>query len=114
MLLGRVFISFLFAEVAGYVRLQYSAFDEHSHKRSVALKWVDLNGVSVKVRNRVRRYFEFKWNNQKGVQEEPLIQDLPSALRTGVRCFLFDELIQNCNVFPRENLGAIQTITSRL
>jgi Ion channel len=31
MLIGRVFIAFLFAEVANYVSQQYSAYDDHTH-----------------------------------------------------------------------------------
>jgi hypothetical protein len=48
------------------------------------------------------------------VREEELIQELPSSLRKNVKNFIFDELIQNCDVFPRESLGAISTITAKL
>ena len=63
---------------------------------------------------RVQRYFDFKWNHQKGIEEENLIKDLPPSLRKSVKNYIFDELIQNCDVFPRENQGAITTITAKL
>jgi hypothetical protein len=37
------------------------------------------------------------------VQEEELIGDLPPSLRINVKNFIFDELIQNCELFPRDN-----------
>lgn len=53
MLLGRVFIAFLFAEVANYVSQQYSAYDDHTHHQGIVLKWMQLNGISKALRSRV-------------------------------------------------------------
>jgi len=46
MILGRVFIAFLFAEISSYVQQQYSAYDDHSHSKNMVLKWMQLNGIN--------------------------------------------------------------------
>lgn len=46
MIIGRAFISFLFAEMSSYVRQQYSAFDNHTRHYSIVNKWMQLNGIS--------------------------------------------------------------------
>jgi cyclic nucleotide gated channel len=114
MLIGRVFMSFLFAEVAGYVSQQYSAYDDHVHQQGIVMKWTQLNGLSKRLRHRIQKYFDLKWQNMKGIREEELILDLPNSLKKNVKNFLFDELIQNCDVFPRESVGTISTITAKL
>jgi hypothetical protein len=37
--------------------------------------------------------------------------DLPQSLRKEVLNFIFEELIANCDVFPKDSPGAIRTIS---
>ena len=67
------------------------------------MKWVDLNGIDSSLKPRIEQYFELKWKNKKGVQEEELIDDLPQSLKKDVLNYIFEDLIANCEVFPREN-----------
>lgn len=39
---------------------------------------------------------------------------MPTSLKKNVKNYIFDDLIQNCDVFPRESVGAISTITEKL
>lgn len=73
MLIGRIFISFLFAEMANYVSQQWSAYDEHVHQQGIVRKWTQLNGINKDLRNRIQKYFDFKWHNKKGIREDELI-----------------------------------------
>jgi hypothetical protein len=45
MLIGRVFIAFLFAEMSNYVQYQYQAYNNHINERDVVLKWIQINGI---------------------------------------------------------------------
>ncbi len=67
------------------------------------MKWVDLNAIDHSLKPRIEHYFELKWKNKKGVKEEELIEDLPQSLKKDVLNYIFEELIANCEVFPREN-----------
>jgi signal-transduction protein with cAMP-binding, CBS, and nucleotidyltransferase domain len=78
------------------------------------MKWVDLNAIDGALKPRIEQYFELKWNYKKGVKEEELIGDLPQSLRKDVLNYIYEDLIANCEVFPRENQGAITTITEKL
>lgn len=61
MILGRLFISFLYAEAAGYVSSQYSAYDNHMRQRNKSIKWIELNDINASLRMRVEKYYNFKW-----------------------------------------------------
>lgn len=55
-----------------------------------------------------------KWDIYEGVREEELVADMPVSIRTVVLNYIFDELFRSCVVFPKDDMGAIATITSRL
>jgi hypothetical protein len=114
MIIGRGFISFLFAEVSSYVQQQYAAFDNHTYQEGVVVNWTKIHGVSPDLKKRFKNYFDYKWHNHKGIEDEKLIEELPPSLRKEVKNFIYQELIRNCEVFPRENLGALSTITDKL
>jgi len=114
MIIGRMFIAFLFAEMSSFVQIQYQAYNEHINEKIIILKWVDLNGIDNSLKPRIEQFFELKWKNKKGVKEEELIEDLPQSLKKDVLNYIFEDLIANCEVFPRENQGAITTITEKM
>lgn len=114
MLIGRVFIAFLFAEMSNYVQYQYQAYNNHINERDVVLKWIQINGIQSELKDRIIQYFEIKWTNNKGIKEEELIEDLPDSLRKDVKNFIYEDLIHNCDVFPKEDHGAITTIANML
>lgn len=62
MLIGRVFISFLFAEVSSYISQQYAAYDDHTRQRGIMDKWIQLNGINGHVKRRIEKYFDYKWH----------------------------------------------------
>lgn len=80
MIIGRMFIAFLFAEMSSYVQIQYQAYNDHITEKNTIIKWIELNNIEPSLKARVHRYFEFKWQNKKGVKEEDLIDDLPQSL----------------------------------
>jgi hypothetical protein len=114
MIIGRMFIAFLFAEMSSFVQTQYQAYNDHISEKNIIMKWVDLNGIDPALKPRIERFFELKWQNKKGVKEEELIEDLPKSLKKEVLQYIYEELIDNCEVFPRGNQGAITTIIEKL
>jgi hypothetical protein len=78
------------------------------------MKWIDLNAIDASLKPRIEHYYDLKWRYKKGVQEDDLIMDLPQSLRKDVLNYIYEDLIANCEVFPKENQGAITTITEKL
>jgi hypothetical protein len=70
MLIGRVFIAFLFAEMSNYVQCQYQAYNNHIEERDIVIKWIEINGIQSDLKIRIHKYFELKWKNNKGIQED--------------------------------------------
>jgi hypothetical protein len=114
MLIGRVFIAFLFAEMSSYIQCQYKAYNNHIEQREVVMTWIEINGIQSELKDRIHKYFEIKWHYNKGIKEDQLIDDLPEFLRKDIKNFQYEELIHNCDVFPQEDQGAITTISNRL
>ena len=114
MILGRLFISFIFAEVQSYVSSYYSSYNNHINQKNRVIKWMQLNNIAGSLRKRVLRYFEFKWNNGKGIEEEVLLKDLPQSIRGKVKKHIFSNLVMNCDLLPSENPGTVTTILSKL
>ena len=45
MIIGRMFISFLFAEISSYVSSKYSTYNNHISIKSRIVKWMQLNNI---------------------------------------------------------------------
>ena len=114
MILGRMFISFLFAEVSSIVSARYQTYNHHISIKNRVNKWMQLNNIERPIRKRVNAFFDYKWKHQRGVEEENIIFDLPTNLRVNVKNFIFDSLMRNSDVFPKDNPGFTATITSKL
>ena len=93
MLIGRLFISFIFAEVASYVSSHYQTYNYHMNQRNKVMKWLQLNHISPALRKRTIRYFDFKWENQRGIEEINLMKELPRSLRVTINNYNFEQLI---------------------
>jgi hypothetical protein len=81
MIMGRVFVAFLFAEASSFVQNQQTSFDDHMRAEAIVVKWAEIHALDEDIRERVSRYFYYQWQHQKGVQEMELVRQLPMALQ---------------------------------
>jgi len=57
MIIGRVFVAFLFAEASSFVQNQQTGFDDLMRSESIAVKWTEIHALNEDIRERVIRYF---------------------------------------------------------
>lgn len=68
-------------------------------KRRDTEQWMRHRSLPQDIVNRVRRYDQYKWVATRGVDEETLVQSLPSDLRRDIKRHLCFDLVRNVR-FP--------------
>lgn len=66
------------------------------------------------MKKRVYKYHEILWNNFKGINENEILNDLPESIRKQIKFSLFNDLIKNVTLFPKDDKAAISALISRL
>lgn len=69
-------------------------------RRTDAEQWMSHRMLPETLRERVRRYEQYKWLETRGVEEEKLIRDLPKDLRRDIKRHLCLDLLMKVSVFP--------------
>lgn len=54
------------------------------------------------------------WENFQGIEEEKILKTLPRSLRLEIRSYIFKNLIENWEAFPRESQGTVETVIRML
>jgi CRP-like cAMP-binding protein len=72
------------------------------------------NHFSVSLSNRVKEYENILWQDFKGVDEEAVLDELPTSLRDDIREFTMKALIENWEMFPKNSPGTLHTLIRKL
>jgi cyclic nucleotide gated channel len=68
-------------------------------KRRDAEQWMSHRLLPDSLRERIRRYDQYKWQETRGVDEDSLIHDLPKDLRRDIKRHLCLDLLMRVNFF---------------
>lgn len=69
-------------------------------KRRDAERWMAHRMLPENLRDRIRRYEQYKWQETRGVEEEALIGNLPKDLRRDIKRHLCWDLLMRVGCFP--------------
>lgn len=72
--------------------------EEMRVKRRDAEQWMSHRMLPEHLRERIRRYEHYKWQENRGVEEETLIHDLPKDLRRDIKRHLCLELLKKVGI----------------
>lgn len=114
MFTARIFLAFLFAEAASFLSSIHSSYSNHVLKLNRITKWMRLNNFPVQLVDRVVKYYDMLWNHFKGIDEQSILRDLPESMRSKVKQHMFKNLVENAEIFPSEDKGAIITLIHKL
>ncbi|KAL0382424.1 UNVERIFIED_CONTAM: Cyclic nucleotide-gated ion channel 1 [Sesamum calycinum] len=81
---GLVLFSFLIGNMQTYLQSTTLRLEEMRVKRRDAEQWMSHRLLPESLRERIRRYEQYKWQETRGVDEENLIHNLPKDLPTDV------------------------------
>jgi cyclic nucleotide gated channel len=80
--------------------------EEMRVKRRDAEQWMSHRLLPDSLRERIRRYDQYKWQETRGVDEDSLIHDLPKDLRRDIKRHLCLDLLMRVS-FSNFNSGFI-------
>ncbi|XP_023728303.1 cyclic nucleotide-gated ion channel 1 [Lactuca sativa] len=97
--LGLVLFSFLIGNMQKYLQSITVRVEEMRVKRRDAELWMSHRMLPDELKSRVRRYEQYKWQENRGVDEESLIHNLPKDLRRDIKRHLCLSLLMRVPMF---------------
>ncbi|KAL3375016.1 hypothetical protein AABB24_006490 [Solanum stoloniferum] len=88
--------------------------EEMRVKRRDSEQWMHHRVLPPELRERVRRYDQYKWLETRGVDEESLVQNLPKDLRRDIKRHLCLNLVRRVPLFENMDERMLDAICERL
>ncbi|KAA3462279.1 cyclic nucleotide-gated ion channel 1-like isoform X2 [Gossypium australe] len=88
--------------------------EEMRVKRQDAEQWMSHRMLPENLRERIRRYEQYKWQETRGVEEEALIANLPRDLRRDIKRHLCLDLLKRVPMFEKMDEQLLDAMCDRL
>ena len=62
-------------------------------------KWMSYREIPEYLKERIRRFEDYKWRRTKGTEEEALLRSLPKDLRLETKRYLFLKLLKKVTFY---------------
>ncbi|KAK9910203.1 hypothetical protein M0R45_034174 [Rubus argutus] len=98
---GLVLFSLLIGNMQKYLQSTTVRVEEMRVKRRDAEQWMSHRMLPEKLKERIRRYDQYKWQETRGVEEENLIHNLPKDLRKDIKRHLCLSLVKRVPMFEK-------------
>ncbi|XP_019170150.1 PREDICTED: putative cyclic nucleotide-gated ion channel 8 [Ipomoea nil] len=113
-ILGLLLFSLLIGNMQTYLQSITVRLEEMRIKRRDSEQWMHHRVLPPELRERVRRYEQFKWLETRGVDEESLVQNLPKDLRRDIKRHLCLNLVRRVPLFANMDERLLDAICERL
>ncbi|XP_039137320.1 probable cyclic nucleotide-gated ion channel 5 [Dioscorea cayenensis subsp. rotundata] len=113
-ILGLIFFSILIGNMQTYLQSMSVRVEEMRVKRRDSEQWMHHRLLPPELRERVRRYDQYKWMETRGVDEESLVQSLPKDLRRDIKRHLCLGLVRRVPLFANMDERLLDAICERL
>ncbi|KAH7302346.1 hypothetical protein KP509_23G068600 [Ceratopteris richardii] len=111
---GLVLFALLIGNMQTYLQSVGVRLEEWRVKQSDTEEWMHHRQLPPELRERVRRYNQYKWVATRGVDEEGLIQSLPPDLRRDIKRHLCLDLVKQVGLFREMDERLLDAICERL
>lgn len=111
---GLVLFSFLIGNMQTYLQSTTTRLEEMRVKRRDAEQWMAHRLLPEDLRERIRRYEQYKWQETRGVDEENLLQNLPKDLRRDIKRHLCLALLMRVPMFEKMDEQLLDAMCDRL
>ncbi|CAA2955865.1 cyclic nucleotide-gated ion channel 1-like [Olea europaea subsp. europaea] len=98
---GLVLFAFLIGNMQTYLQSTTLRLEEMRVKRRDAEQWMSHRLLPENLRERIRRYEQYKWQETRGVDEENLIHNLPKDLKRDIKRHLCLALLKRVPIFEK-------------
>ncbi|KAJ7569912.1 hypothetical protein O6H91_01G099900 [Diphasiastrum complanatum] len=113
-ILGLILFALLIGNMQAYLQSLSVRLEEMRLKRGDAEQWMRHRRLPLELRDRVRRYEHYKWVATRGVDEQSIVQDLPSDLRREIKRHLCLELVRKVPLFNQMDDRLLDAVCERL
>ncbi|KAG5537403.1 hypothetical protein RHGRI_024739 [Rhododendron griersonianum] len=111
---GLILFALLIGNMQTYLQSLTVRLEEMRIKRRDSEQWMHHRLLPQELRERVRRYDQYKWLETRGVDEEILVQNLPKDLRRDIKRHLCLNLVRRVPLFANMDEGLLDAICERL
>ncbi|KAK7285792.1 hypothetical protein RJT34_20573 [Clitoria ternatea] len=111
---GLVLFSLLIGNMQKYLQSTTVRLEEMRVKRQDAEQWMSHRMLPDNLRERIRRYDQYKWQENRGVEEEALIRNLPKDLRRDIKRHLCLSLVKKVPMFEKMDEQLLDAMCDRL
>uniref|UniRef100_A0A1J3DJD4 Putative cyclic nucleotide-gated ion channel 17 n=1 Tax=Noccaea caerulescens TaxID=107243 RepID=A0A1J3DJD4_NOCCA len=111
---GLVLFAHLIGNMQTYLQSLTVRLEEWRLKKRDTEEWMRHRQLPEELRNRVRRYEQYKWLATRGVDEEILLQSLPTDLRRDIQRHLCLDLVRRVPFFSQMDDQLLDAICERL
>ncbi|XP_021899387.1 probable cyclic nucleotide-gated ion channel 5 [Carica papaya] len=113
-ILGLILFALLIGNMQTYLQSLTIRLEEMRVKRRDSEQWMHHRMLPPDLRERVRRYDQYKWLETRGVDEENLVQSLPKDLRRDIKRHLCLALVRRVPLFESMDERLLDAICERL
>ncbi|KAG9455082.1 hypothetical protein H6P81_007986 [Aristolochia fimbriata] len=113
-ILGLILFALLIGNMQTYLSSLTIRLEEMRVKRRDSEQWMHHRLLPPDLRERVRRYDQYKWLETRGVDEESLVQSLPKDLRRDIKRHLCLALVRRVPLFENMDDRLLDAICERL
>ncbi|XP_072972073.1 probable cyclic nucleotide-gated ion channel 5 isoform X1 [Typha angustifolia] len=111
---GLILFALLIGNMQTYLQSLTLRIEEMRVKRRDSEQWMHHRLLPQDLRERVRRYDQYKWLETRGVDEESLVQSLPKDLRRDIKRHLCLGLVRRVPLFGNMDERLLDAICERL
>ncbi|KAL6984914.1 putative cyclic nucleotide-gated ion channel 5 [Sarracenia purpurea var. burkii] len=113
-ILGLILFALLIGNMQTYLQSLTVRLEEMRVKRRDSEQWMHHRLLPPDLRERVRRYDQYKWLETRGVDEQNLVQTLPKDLRRDIKRHLCLALVKRVPLFENMDERLLDAICERL
>ncbi|KAG6730286.1 hypothetical protein I3842_01G072400 [Carya illinoinensis] len=111
---GLVLFSLLTGNMQKYLQSTTVRVEEMRVRKTDAEQWMSQRMLPENLRERVRRYEQYKWLETRGVDEENLFRNLPKDLRRDIKRYLCLDLLKKVPMFAKMDQHLWDPLVDRL
>ncbi|CAK8564295.1 unnamed protein product [Lathyrus sativus] len=111
---GLILFALLIGNMQTYLQSLTLRLEEMRVKRRDSEQWMHHRLLPKELRERVRRYDQYKWLATRGVDEDVLVQSLPKDLRRDIKRHLCLALVRRVPLFESMDERLLDAICERL
>ncbi|KAK9094189.1 hypothetical protein Scep_025658 [Stephania cephalantha] len=111
---GLILFALLIGNMQTYLQSSVRRLEEMRVRRQDAEQWMSHRLLPEDLRERLRRYEQYKWQETRGVDEENLLCNLPKDLKRDIKRHLCLSLVTRVPIFEKMDERLLDAMCDRL